>query len=62
MIYNDLYWSNMDGPDSTDHLSDFELWSWMVFNRGQIRPSSKKYLKNDHHKWLNMDKLDMVYH
>ena len=38
----------MDGPDRTDHLSDLEPWNRMVFNRGQIRPGGKKYLKNDH--------------
>ena len=35
----------MDELDITDHPSDLELWNRMVFNRGQIRPGGKKYLK-----------------
>ena len=48
MNYNHLYWSNMEGPDITDHRSELGLRNWMVFNRGQIRPGGKIYLKNDH--------------
>ena len=45
MNYNHLYWSNMDGPDITDHKSDLELTNRVVFNRGQFQPGDKIYLK-----------------
>ena len=45
MNYNHLYWSNMDGPDITDHQSDLELSNRVVLNRGQIQPGGKIYLK-----------------
>ena len=35
----------MDGPDITDHQSDLELSNRVVFNRGQIQPGGKIYLK-----------------
>ena len=38
----------MDGPDKTDHPSDLALWNRIVFNRGQMQPGGKIYLKNDH--------------
>ena len=35
----------MDGPDITDHQSELELSNRVVFNRGQIQPGGKIYLK-----------------
>ena len=45
MDYNHLYWSNMDGPDITEHQSELELSNRVVFNRGQTQPGGKIYLK-----------------
>ncbi len=39
----------------------------MVFNRGRIQPGGETYFKNihqyqNHNKWSDMSKLDMLYH
>ena len=35
----------MNGPDITDHQNDLEISNRVVFNRGQIQPGGKIYLK-----------------
>ena len=40
-----LLWSNTSKLNTSSHLTDYELSDHMVFDRGQIRPAGKMYLK-----------------
>ena len=40
-----LLWSNTSKLNTFTHLTGYELSSHMVFDRGQIRPAGKMYLK-----------------